>query len=1164
MFLVASFNVNGLRDGLKRRTILSYCQQWDIILLQETHISCLREATSFFKDWNGRCFHSFGDPRSRGVSILLSPKISRMATGFYHDWSGRLVKIDLELSNVTFRIINIYAPNDGADRVEFLSSLHPLCTTSRELILGGDFNYVDNILLDKEGGDSAHGTYGRDVIHSITQNCKIADAFRYLFPNDKQFTYFRTYHDNAISCRLDRFYLSRNLLDASCVRNFFHFPTSVSDHSYVAFSLDLAPVSEFTCGPGYWKCNTSVLADESLVAAMEDLWHSDLALRSPKDGMWWDVCKDHFRKLIIDFSKKKQAEFRAKVRELEQAILQLHHLQKHETSPGIFAPAIAGAVSELETLLETKLDGARIRAKIAHLDLADKSSKYFLHKENDHGHKRLISAIDWEGKTLTSSDSIRNACASFYENLLTAENISADLQDLFLFPLPKLCEADRDTCEGLLTKDDCVHAINLMADGKSPGLDGLPKEFYQRFFYLFGSDFVTMINSCFLHYGVLPPSMRHAVITLLCKDQQNSHLLQNWRPISLLNVDYKICAKVISLRLRTVLSSIISIHQTCAVPGRSIADNLHLFRNIIDYVNQKSLRLAFVNIDQEKAFDRVDHNYMFRVLDSFGFGPQFQRWIRLFYSNVYSSVLVNGTVSDSFQISRSVRQGCSLSPMLYIACLEPLALAIRKHPGIVGLPISPYSEDLKISQYADDLTVIISKDHSFASLLLTLNTFSAATGSKINQGKSNALFLGEWAARQDKPAQFNWQNSIKLLGINFNAQGIDLTNTWPKVLTKLQKSLSDVSRRSHTLYGRALLVNALALTKLWSVASVASMSDHWTIRFNKIIYNFLWNTGHEWLARPTMNLPKTQGGVGMVDIQLKVSSFLIKHIIHLILKFPDSQAPPWVYFARYWIGLSLRTYNPSLFSNMYPNSETMPDFYQACMRAFRWFVSLTTNPDLSTLSVKKVYSVLRHHSKPPAAITNQYPNLSFRPIWRNIIFTPMSPEEKDLQFRTTHNVLPVKAYLERCHFGLSSVNCLLCGTERETLHHVFLRCTFVQDVWHHFQDYLLKLCNHRLKLDFKTIIMFSSPQGVFETMYHQRLFFMIVGIIKSVVWSERGRVKFFKAVTSPEILFLKSRKTVKSRCYHDFLRMTEKAFIQLWCVGNIIATHSPDTYNILI
>ena len=1164
MLLVASFNVNGLRDGLKRRSVLSYCQQWDIVLLQETHISCLREATSFFQSWPGRCFHSFGDPRSRGVSVLLSPKVSGAVNGFYHDWAGRVVKVDIDICNVTIRIINIYAPNDSSDRSEFLSSLHPLCTTSREVVLGGDFNYVDNILLDKAGGDSEHGTTGRDMMQSITNNCKLADAFRYSSPTDKQFTYFRTYHGNTISCRLDRFYVSRKLLEASCVRNLFHCPTSVSDHYYVAFFLDLSSVSEFTHGPGYWKCNTSVLADESLVAAMEELWHTDLSLRFPKDGQWWDICKDRFRKLIIEYSKKKQSEFRAKVKELEKAILKLQQLQKYETSPGIFAPAIAGAVSELETLLETKFEGVRVRARIAHLDLADKSSKYFLHKENDHGQKRLIEQIEWENKTLRSSTQIRQACASFYQNLLTAEPTSADLQDLFLFPLPKLSREDRDSCEGLLTYDDCVQAIALMAGGKTPGLDGLPKEFYQSFFYLFGNDFVTMINSCFLHHGVMPPSMRHAVITLLCKDPHNSHLLKNWRPISLLNVDYKICAKVISIRLRSVLSSIISIHQTCAIPGRSIADNLHLFRNIIDYVNQKSLRLAFVNIDQEKAFDRVDHDYMFRVLDSFGFGPQFQQWIKLFYTNVYSSVLVNGTVSDSFMISRSVRQGCSLSSMLYVACLEPLALAIRKHPGIVGLPISPYTEDLKISQYADDLTVIVSQNHSFNCLLLTLNSFSAATGSKINQQKSNALFLGEWASRRDKPANFNWQGSIKLLGVIFNAQGIDLPNTWPKVMTKLQKSLSDVSRRSRTLYGRALLINALALSKLWYVASVGSISDYWNTRFNKVTYNFLWNMGHEWLSRSTMNLPKTQGGVGMVDIQLKVQSFLIKHIAHLISKFPDNQAPPWIYFARYWIGLTLRAHNPLLFSNTYPNAEVIPSFYQACMRAFRWFISLKPNPDLATISVKKVYSVLRTNSKPPAAIINDYPNLSFRPIWRNIIFTPLSPEEKDVQFRATHNVLPVKAYLERCHFGLSSVNCLLCGTARETLQHVFLGCSFVTEVWRHFRDHLLKLCNHRLKLDFKTVIMFSSPKGVFDSIHHQRLFFMIVGIIKSVVWSERGRVKFYKAVTSPEVLLSKSRQTVKSRCYHDFLRMTEKAFTQLWCVGNIIASHSPNTYAFLI
>ena len=147
-----------------------------------------------------------------------------------------------------------------------------------------------------------------------------------------------------------------------------------------------------------------------------------------------------------------------------------------------------------------------------------------------------------------------------------------------------------------------------MKDSKSPGLDGLPKEFYLKFFPLIGNAFVEMINSCF-NLGTLCPTQKRGVITLICKNKDKKEILNFWRPISLLNVDYKIVSKSITNRLSKVMSSIIGDHQTCAVPGRSIQDHLHLIRSIFSYVNAKDYRCGMVNLDQAKAFDRVSHHY---------------------------------------------------------------------------------------------------------------------------------------------------------------------------------------------------------------------------------------------------------------------------------------------------------------------------------------------------------------------------------------------------------------------------------------------------------------------------------------------------------------------------------------------------------------------------
>lgn len=143
--------------------------------------------------------------------------------------------------------------------------------------------------------------------------------------------------------------------------------------------------------------------------------------------------------------------------------------------------------------------------------------------------------------------------------------------------------------------------------------------------------------------------MKMGVITLIYKKKGDKKLLKNGRPISLLNVDYKIIARVIANRLNLVLPNIVSESQTCCITGRDIADTLVSARDIIDLVEMDKLDGYIVEIDQEKAFYRVSHDYLFDVLDTFGFGPLFKKWITIFYCDIFSSVKCNGFLTNYFQ-----------------------------------------------------------------------------------------------------------------------------------------------------------------------------------------------------------------------------------------------------------------------------------------------------------------------------------------------------------------------------------------------------------------------------------------------------------------------------------------------------------------------------------
>ena len=239
----------------------------------------------------------------------------------------------------------------------------------------------------------------------------------------------------------------------------------------------------------------------------------------------------------------------------------------------------------------------------------------------------------------------------------------------------KLSQGERDACEGLLTEQECFTALSGMPHGKTPGSDGFPMEFYLRFWQSFGTDLVRVLNVAY-ETGQLSTSQRRGLLIVLYK--KNDRLeMNNWRPISLLNVDYKIATRAMSGRLLAVIGTVVGSDQTCGVPGRTISENLSFICDLIDYVEHEDLPVAFLSLDQEKAFDRVDWGFLLRILDRFNFGPSFCSWIKLFYTDVESAVVINGWTSTFFKPSRGMRQGCPLSPLLYVLCIEILAVNIR-------------------------------------------------------------------------------------------------------------------------------------------------------------------------------------------------------------------------------------------------------------------------------------------------------------------------------------------------------------------------------------------------------------------------------------------------------------------------------------------------------
>ena len=356
-------------------------------------------------------------------------------------------------------------------------------------------------------------------------------------------------------------------------------------------------------------------------------------------------------------------------------------------------------------------EAAQVRSRCIWAEEGEVSSGYFFSLEQKHRSKYTMSTIKDPETGTVHHDliAILGVWRTYYKQLFTAQSCDPATQDHLLSKLVRtLAPGERELCEGLLSSEECEAAFKGMSSGKTPRSDGFPIEFYLCFWAVLGPDLVRILN---LAYEVwqLSISQRRGLIIVLFK-KGDRLVTKNWHPISLSNVDYKIATRALAGRLLKVISTVVSPDQTREVPGRSIGENLSVIRDLINYAAMEDIPVALLSLDQEKAFDRVDWGFLSRVLETMGFGPSFRRWVSLFYTNVESAVVINCWTSPSFSPSCGVRQGCPLSPLLYVLCAEVLACNLRAAPGIHGVHLPKSLEELRVSGYADDTMVVVTTD----------------------------------------------------------------------------------------------------------------------------------------------------------------------------------------------------------------------------------------------------------------------------------------------------------------------------------------------------------------------------------------------------------------------------------------------------------------------
>ena len=254
---------------------------------------------------------------------------------------------------------------------------------------------------------------------------------------------------------------------------------------------------------------------------------------------------------------------------------------------------------------------------------------------------------------------------SLYSSHYTETSDQAACSFLDQIDIPRLSEQSKESLNQSVTKSELLQNLKSMSHNKSPGLDGLPAEFYIVFFHDIADLLIASLNFSF-EQGILSPSQRNGVVTLLPKKDRDPNFVKNYRPISLLTTHYKRIAKTMANRLKLVLDDLIHEDQNGFMKGRNIGCNIRTIIDLIEYTDIKDIPGSIVLLDIEKAFGSVEHGFLYEVLSRFNLGDNFIQWVKTFYNCRKSYVINNGFLSKPIDMSRGIFQGCPCNFTLFV------------------------------------------------------------------------------------------------------------------------------------------------------------------------------------------------------------------------------------------------------------------------------------------------------------------------------------------------------------------------------------------------------------------------------------------------------------------------------------------------------------------
>ena len=935
---VASLNMNGYAAPTRNMTGI---EKWStlyqtmkeskiaVLALQETHLDdnmlisiheCFGKRLSVINSKlpeNPRTSAGVAFVINRG---LIAPKdldvaelIEGRALAIKFKWHG-----DEEIL-----LVNVYAPNDRAAHPQFWEDVDNRRRAKglrRPDLMLGDFNVTED-LIDRA---PAHldDTNAIAALRNLRQCLGLEDTWRHAFPHERAFTYRANCNGQATKSRLDRIYTSRDV--GKAVFDWKITQTSVpTDHWMV--SVKYAPAQAPFIGNGRWTMQLPELKNEKLLDRLIDRGMTlqtkikDLADSQTPNGsfslqsLWTDFKND-----LVKITKKHCAESRGKlgkkIKTVEDQLKGLARNPEMDTNNDVRANE-AYLANELATLKRIQAKDKKDETRAVIANHGEVLGGVWSAMNKDRKPRDLIPRLkvpnaDDEANATFERDSRRMAkLARDYHDALQSKDITIpdDSPDLerktaqVLSEVPEgqqLTAQDVDKTEWLITYPQVWRSLRLSKNGTATGLDGCPYELWKELDKKFdeataqgrkGFDIVAILTLLFVEIqiaGVEKDSDFASGWMCPLYKKKDPTEISNYRPITLLNTDYKLLTKTLALQLVEPIHKMVHPDQAGFIPKRSIFNHIRLASTIINYAEVMEVDGVIVALDQEKAYDKIRHRYLWSTLEYLNLPEEFVRTVKSLYENAYTQVAINGEFSKPFQVTRGVRQGDPLSCLLFDLAIEPLACKLRNCNDLRGLSIPGVENKLIVNMFADNTTVYLSKHDKFDTVEKLLESWCEVSGAKFNIEKTEIIPLGteEHRRRVADTRKINPEDAEPLdakihiardgeavcsLGAWIGNKVKDLT-PWEIVMDKTTRKISVWGRSNPTLHRKRLIAQAVIGGHTQFLTKAQGMPPHIEDAFVKIIRDFVWdNDIHPRISLEYLNKPLSEGGLNLLDMRAR-------------------------------------------------------------------------------------------------------------------------------------------------------------------------------------------------------------------------------------------------------------------------------------------------------